>query len=270
MTTPSARGLYAIPLGVVNAFLLIDDDLTLIDTGYSGNAEKILRFVDQLGHGPGDIRRIVLTHAHPDHIGSAFALKTATQAEIIAHRADAPLIAQGHGFRPLKSPPDLLTATMLPFFFRPTMKTQGVVVDTTLSGGEELIPGLRVIHTPGHTAGHISLLWERHGGVLFVGDACVNLLGLEWGVGYEDVAVGRHSLEILSQKGFEMACFGHGPTIRRGASEKFAKRWLHGDQLPYHGKAEVVREPQDLAPASGPTPPAAETDALPGPPGGTV
>ena len=81
--------------------------------------------------------------------------------------------------------------------------------------------GLRALHTPGHTAGHLALLLPREGGVLFVGDAAANLRRPALSTLNEDLTEGRRSLEKLAALEFEVACFAHGRTIRHGASSAF-------------------------------------------------
>ena len=81
--------------------------------------------------------------------------------------------------------------------------------------------GLRALHAPGHTAGHLALLLPREGGVLFVGDAAANLRRPGLSFVNEDMAEVRRSLERLAALEFEAACFAHGRTIRRWASSAF-------------------------------------------------
>src|SRR5690349_8998227 len=74
-----APNLYGLALGPINTFLVVDaDGLTLIDTGAPGSEGAILGAIAELGKQPSDLRRIVLTHCHPDHAGSAAALQKAT------------------------------------------------------------------------------------------------------------------------------------------------------------------------------------------------
>ncbi len=70
-------GLFAIKLGPVNAFL-IDEGLTLIDSGLPKNAAEIEEAIRSIGRAPEDLTSIVLTHAHPDHLGSAAHLSGGT------------------------------------------------------------------------------------------------------------------------------------------------------------------------------------------------
>ncbi|MEX2599560.1 MAG: MBL fold metallo-hydrolase, partial [Dehalococcoidia bacterium] len=82
-----APGVYQVP-GVrgANIFLLASGDgLTLVDSGLPGDARAILRFIQALGHDTAELRRIILTHGHPDHTGSAKALRDATGAEVLIH-----------------------------------------------------------------------------------------------------------------------------------------------------------------------------------------
>jgi glyoxylase-like metal-dependent hydrolase (beta-lactamase superfamily II) len=79
--------------------------------------------------------------------------------------------------------------------------------------------GMRVVAFPGHSAGQVGYLWERHGGVLFAGDAAANQLGrLDVAIVYEDYAQGLRDLARLGSLEYETACFGHGPPIIGGAA----------------------------------------------------
>jgi len=98
-TTQIAPGLNAIAAGPANTFLLDDPDgCTLIDTGVPGKADAILQAIRTLGKQPRDIKHILLTHAHADHIGSAHALKQATGAQTYMHALDAPIAQSGKGY----------------------------------------------------------------------------------------------------------------------------------------------------------------------------
>jgi glyoxylase-like metal-dependent hydrolase (beta-lactamase superfamily II) len=85
--------------------------------------------------------------------------------------------------------------------------------------------GIEVVHTPGHTAGHVALLWKRDRGLLLVGDAAGNLMGLNYMFGYDDVREGKASLAKLAGVDFEAAVFGHGKPILSGASDTFTKKF---------------------------------------------
>jgi glyoxylase-like metal-dependent hydrolase (beta-lactamase superfamily II) len=88
--------------------------------------------------------------------------------------------------------------------------------------------GMTVIHTPGHTAGHISFLKPGNGGVLFVGDAAANMfgrIGLPIGMFTEDVDRARESMRKIASLEFDAACFGHGSVITGKAHAAF-RRWL--------------------------------------------
>jgi glyoxylase-like metal-dependent hydrolase (beta-lactamase superfamily II) len=222
-----APGLFELSLGVVNVFLLeADDGLALIDAGYPDNADRILSGVAELGRQPGDIRHIIVTHAHPDHIGSLAALQRATGARTYIHPLDAPIARAGTGFRPITPSPGLVPFVMHRMFMRNPPVLEPAQVDHELADGEVLpiAGGLKAIHTPGHSAGHLVFLWPR-GQLLIAGDACATMFGLNLSIGYEDHQAGHRSLALLSGLDFEIACFGHGRAIQQGAAERFRKRW---------------------------------------------
>jgi glyoxylase-like metal-dependent hydrolase (beta-lactamase superfamily II) len=225
-------GLYAIPAGPVNTFLIdTPDGCTLIDAGFPGKADTILGAVRSLGKQPSDIRHIVVTHAHPDHIGSLAALKEATGAPAYIHPLDAPIAAAGRGFRPVRPAPGLLRHLMFRAFVRMGQTVPPATAEFHVRDGDVLpvAPGgLKALAAPGHCAGQLAFLWPQHGGVLFAADACSSMLGLGWSICYEDFDAGRRSLARLAAQNFEVACFGHGGAIRGGAAARFRAKWGAG------------------------------------------
>ncbi|WP_327070692.1 MBL fold metallo-hydrolase [Kitasatospora sp. NBC_01302] len=154
-----------------NAFLVAGDDgLTLVDVGWESAAGALLAAVAELGHKPGDVKRVVLTHAHPDHVQGAATLRRLTGAQLLIHRADQPWLAAGRVPAAGRSGAFGRLIDRLPkLHWTPTD------ADATLDDGElvENSGGLRVLHTPGHTPGHVVLLHEPTHTVL-LGDAAFN------------------------------------------------------------------------------------------------
>ena len=225
--TQVVPGVYMIPLGYVNAFLLMADDLTLVDTGFPGSGEKILEAVRSLGRRPEEIRQVLVTHCHPDHAGSLATIKRATGAPAYMHPADALIVKEGRPQRPLNPAPGLVTGMMFRLFIRPASPLEVTDVECEVRDGDELpvAGGVRAIHVPGHCAGQLAFLLPLNGGVLFAADTASNVMGLGLSLGYEDLEEGRRSLAKLTELQFEVACFGHGKPIARGASERFRRKW---------------------------------------------
>jgi glyoxylase-like metal-dependent hydrolase (beta-lactamase superfamily II) len=147
-------------LRVGNAYVVLaPDGLICVDTGIRGNARHVLRLVDRLGHQPHEVRLIVLTHWHIDHVGSAAELKRLTGAHVAIHELDAPVLGGGELPRKGRRAMQLIVRLL---GLRP------LVADRKLHEGDA-IAGFRVLHVPGHTDGSIALL--RDDGVLLSGDA---------------------------------------------------------------------------------------------------
>ncbi len=225
-------GLYQIPLGVVNAFYIDEPDGgVLIDTGFAGNAEKILGALRELGRQPSDVKHLLLTHTHADHIGNAAALRKATGAQTYMHPLDAPITEAGRGFRPMKAAPGLLNHVFagLVHFRIVTLKmhVEPCPVDRRIGDGEMLpfAGGITALHAPGHCAGQLCFLWQRHGGVLLAADSCGHEKELAYSIAYEDIEQGRRTLRKLAGLDFETAVFGHGKPIRTNAAAQFRARW---------------------------------------------
>lgn len=222
--------IYRLQLNTVNAYLIeADEGLILIDTGNAGDSAAILQAIESLGFARTALKAILLTHAHPDHAGSAASLKREVpDARIYASEHDVPIVAGSAKQRPMIASPGWINKLLFRLIIA---DKDGIVdavpVDATLKPDDELpyVLGMRAIHVPGHSMGQFAFLLPIHGGVLIAGDACANMLGLGLSIGHEDLSVGRQSLAKLSELDYEIACFGHGKPIMHRASQRMSRKW---------------------------------------------
>lgn len=215
-----APGVFRIPTvgsAATNSFALLDDDgsVTLVDTGMRSAPPKIVAGLAALGKHPSDVQRIVLTHAHPDHTGGAADLAARTGAPIAVHEGDAGFAETG------TSPPnDTSTAGGRLFARLPGGGFPPVPVSEQLADGQvlDVAGGLRVVATPGHSPGHVSLLHERSR-TLITGDAIFNVLGVRYSPRMlcSDFRLCRRTAHVLGELEYERAGFTHGPEIIDGA-----------------------------------------------------
>jgi glyoxylase-like metal-dependent hydrolase (beta-lactamase superfamily II) len=83
------KGVHIVPIGTASAFLIEGDDgLTLIDSGYPGKEAAVFGAILALGRSPDQLKHLILTHGHPDHIGSAAAIVQETGARTYMHPLD--------------------------------------------------------------------------------------------------------------------------------------------------------------------------------------
>src|SRR3712207_6231154 len=172
------NGVYVLPIprgpqeadSYLNLTLIVDEDngTTLVDAGLPDQTEAIGAALVEAGIGVRNLRRIIFTHQDLDHIGSGAALVRQSGARVLAHSADAPYIEGS--LRPLKPSPAILEQR--PQMRKVLERLDPVGVDERVENGTrlDLAGGTKVISTPGHTPGHISLYLERSK-VLIAGDA---------------------------------------------------------------------------------------------------
>ena len=219
---------WLVPLGFVNGVLLEGDDseLALIDAGFPDHEAAIFEALKTLGREPHDLRHLVFTHAHPDHIGSAAAVVKRTGATTWMHPTDVQIAQSGGPFRPMTPSPGLPQRIGFRVFWRPNEAIAPVQIDHQMRDGETLpvAGGLAVIHTPGHSAGHVSLMWQG-GRLLMVGDVGSNVAGVSDPLGFEDRELGRRSQPRLASLNFEAAAFGHGRAIPADAAARVRRAW---------------------------------------------
>ncbi|MEY9871498.1 glyoxylase-like metal-dependent hydrolase (beta-lactamase superfamily II) [Streptacidiphilus sp. MAP12-33] len=204
-------GLRMLRFPVGSAYLWRDgSEVTLIDTGTADCAAQIEEALD------GELRRIVLTHWHEDHTGSAAELADRHGAQVVAHRLEAPVI-QG---RTAGAPPVLeefevaIRAALPPLPAAPPCRVDREVEDGDLL---EFGGGAVVVAVPGHTDGSIALHLPGPK-VLFTGDAVANVGRTMMGVFNTDRVRAVDSLHRLAGLEVETAVFGHGEPVTRGAS----------------------------------------------------
>lgn len=217
--------IHHIPGIIANPYLIIDPDgLTLIDAGLPGSHKKILNYIAGIGRLPADLKRIVITHSDMDHIGGLYPLKKITGARTYASDIEAKAIASGKPSRPIKS--DLTMRRVLMSIVGLWMKPHPMQVDEILKDGQVLpvLGGLRVVETPGHTPGHISLFSPKLS-VLFPGDSMVSddkgLQGSRPAVTWDRVKADE-SVRTQAALGAHIVCPGHGPVVT-DAQDKFPK-----------------------------------------------
>lgn len=224
-------GLHQVTQGGINVFVLEDGDgLTIIDTGFDKHGDGYAADLASLGHGLSDVRNVVITHAHPDHLGNASRFSNQT-APIYLHPDGDAIAKAGIIHQTMRPAPGLLNAVLFRLLIGyGSEEFPAFTPDRKLADGDvlDIAGGLEVIHTPGHAASHVSLLWKRDRGLLFTGDAAGNVMGLNYSLGYDDFAAGKASLTKLAGYEYEAAVFGHGKPIVSGASARFASKFGSG------------------------------------------
>jgi glyoxylase-like metal-dependent hydrolase (beta-lactamase superfamily II) len=221
-----AKNVWRIPAAAfdfVNIYALVEDDggVTLVDTGVKSSQKRTVAGLAAIGKTVQDVQRIVLTHAHSDHAGNAAHLtEEAGLAGVAISAIDAPFarLGQAPGRDPSTRLGRLLNRTS-----KPGKDFPAVVVGEEFADGDVLpiAGGLRVVHTPGHTPGHVALMHEGTG-VLITGDSIWNVRKLSFGVrGFcSDIMLNRRTAHVLGEMDYEVAAFTHGPHVSDRARER--------------------------------------------------
>jgi glyoxylase-like metal-dependent hydrolase (beta-lactamase superfamily II) len=225
-----APGLHYFTGLVVGRVYLIEDPdgLTIVDTGLSLAANRVVKQLRSAGHKPRDVKRILITHAHPDHVGGLPKLKAVTGAQVLASAIERPVI---EGKIPVPRPPGSGLSPAARLIRVPSTRLKPTPVDREIAAGEtldEVMGGLEVVFTPGHAPGHLSF-WQPGRRILFCGDVLMNILGLRLPlpIVMVDMDLNKRSIGRLAELEPSIICFGHGNPLKQGAARKlrdFARR----------------------------------------------
>lgn len=215
----------------VNAYLLLGRKAILVDSGVPGSDTKILARIAEHGVAPADVSAIVITHAHIDHFGSTAELHQATGAPVIAHAADLGPYSTGRirepylptgGFGRFLSRLEAFHVTAEPF--RPQLLLDGP------ASLHDYGVDARVLPTPGHTPGSVSVLTDD--GDLLAGDLIAgSFLGLlsrrpANPPFHDDPAGNLASLRAMLALNPTALHVGHGGPLDPGR----VRRWAVGEQ----------------------------------------
>ena len=244
LTQDIAPGVHLLDHAHVNCYLVEDDDgVTLVDAGLPGVWTELGRAIRAIGRTPEDVKALVLTHAHFDHVGVARRLVHRLGIPVYAHRAERTLAAHPYRYAhenpraayPLKHPKALPILTAM--LANGALAVRGTRVTKHLEAGDTVpVPGRpRVVESPGHTYGHCALhLPDRD--ALLTGDALVTLdpytgdtgPRIVAGAATADSALALRSLDALAATGATLVLPGHGRPWRTGITAAVDQARRHG------------------------------------------
>ena len=208
--------IYPIHCGFGTVYALKGDGVILIDGGDPNKLGDIKKGIAKALIQPEEIKLIILTHSHWDHIGSARDIKQMTKAKTLIHHKDMHFLAdekptQPPGLNSWGRTLSALLTLMSPLIHVPKFEVDIIAEDKELSLTEYGIPG-RIIPTPGHSWGSVSVILNS--GDAFVGDLAMNLFPLRLNPGLpifgDDMTIVKNSWKKLLDRDVKTIYPAHG------------------------------------------------------------
>ena len=213
-----------IKLGFVNSYLLKGENkIILVDTGTPGNANKIVKNIKNLGFIPSQVSLIILTHVHVDHCGSINELKKITGAKIAVHKDDAKCLTYGESA-------EVTPVSAFGRLFKSITKNMkrgfegvkpDILIENELSLNSFGIKG-RVLSTPGHTPGSVSILLDS--GKCIIGDILASFGKLDYSPFSSDFPMLKESLSKIMNTNAKEIYISHGGVY---SMDKIRNRFLN-------------------------------------------
>lgn len=147
----------------VNVFVIFGEKITLVDTGVKGSEEQIFSYIVENGRTVSEIETVILSHAHPDHIGAAARIKELTGCKVLAHELETDWIENIRLQEKQRPVPGFSNLVDRPVKVDEFLHHQQLLSIAAKSS-------LKILHTPGHSKGMVSLLFPEEK-ALFTADA---------------------------------------------------------------------------------------------------
>lgn len=208
--------IYPIPLGVGNTYIIQGEGVVMIDGGAPKKAKAFIKAIKKTLIKPEDVKLLILTHGHWDHIGSVKDIKEITGAKIAMHKREKDWLEKS--LKPL--PPGVtmwgkifakIMAMFMPLVHIPATNVDIILGDEEFSLAEFGIAG-KVISTPGHSSGSVSIVLDT--GDAFVGDLAMNAFPMCLTPGLpifaEDLPKVKDSWNLILGYGVKMIYPAHG------------------------------------------------------------
>jgi len=208
--------IYRINAGITSCYLIRDRGIVLVDAGVPGRVKKFKKKFKEFNIEPEEVKAIIITHCHWDHVGCLKELRELTGAKVMVHRNEKDQLERGE----LKIPPGVTRWGRFMGFMLKGMgrkistepnKVDVVIDDEGLSLEKYGIPG-EIVFTPGHSLGSISVALDS--GEAFVGDSAMNKFPLttrpNLPIFAEDQATLKKSWKKILDRGAKTIYPGHG------------------------------------------------------------
>ncbi|MAE83719.1 MAG: hypothetical protein CMB80_13350 [Flammeovirgaceae bacterium] len=224
------------PKHMINCFVIkADKGLVLVDTGVPGSSKKIFQEIENHGYKPSDIQLIVVTHGHMDHFGSVGEINQKLQVPVLGHLKDTPFFEKGEANVDSMKPNKLWA-----YLFKRAVKSLRTIPfrPNIIMDGEEYdlgdwIAGAKILHTPGHTAGSISVILPNNEAII------MDMMATGVGLGgvmmhsrvkhpafHDNLIQLKRSFDKILQYDLDRFYLGHGKPVNRKQVLRYLKK-LH-------------------------------------------
>lgn len=244
LTRNVADGIHLVEHAFTNVYLVEDNgSVMIVDSGLPAAHHAISGAVRSLGYGPGSVSAIVLTHGHFDHTGTAAKLRSEFRAPVLAHPADHYIAAHPYRYAhersrwtyPLRFPGSLRSLGAMTMAGALLVRGVGDVLELGPDSGTDLPGSPELLHTPGHTAGHVALHFPGRG-ALIAGDSIVTFNPytghrgpqIVSGAATADSSTALASLHALAATGADVLLTGHGEPWTAGAEAAVGQALARG------------------------------------------
>jgi glyoxylase-like metal-dependent hydrolase (beta-lactamase superfamily II) len=220
--------IFPFSLGFNDCYVIREQEVIMIDGGPANKKIDFIKAMKNIQLEPENIKLIVITDGHPDHIGSARDIKQLTKAKIAMHRLAKGCLEAGE-WKNMRLPGGWMGRKVFGKIITrfsgeiPSTEVELVIDDDGLSLKDYGISG-RIVYTPGHTMGSVSVLLDS--GEAFVGDLAMNKFPLRLGPGLPTIVENRDKVKESWRKILDLGATTVYPAHGKPFSAEVIKKVL--------------------------------------------